>query len=311
MREATPAQRISRDRVTALRIAFVCTNYNNAAVTEAAVRSLHGAAGDVQIRHVIVDNRSRDDELDRLRELAAAHDQVDLIESPTNRGYFRGLNLGLAHLRQRYPDHEYVVVGNNDLLFTADFVQQLERHREVLDEWAVVAPDLVTPEGAHQNPHVRVSISRWRKRVWRVHAASYPAAMAVRLLARLTRCLTARPENAPTSRHYLEPGPVEQGYGACYLLGPAFWRHFRRLAAPTFLMQEEFFLSEQLKLIGQSVYYDPRFSITHAGHATTGAIPSRRQWQFVHEAHRVYRHYESLSASDRRRFIERALEEAE
>lgn len=294
-----------------MKLAYVCTNFNNAAVTRAAVESLGRGATGIDLRIVVVDNRSRGEEVSQLRELAAEYDVVDLVESPANLGYFRGLNLGLRHLQGQHPDHEHVVIGNNDLIFPEDFARTLDRHRDVLDEWAVVAPDIVTHEGVHQNPHVRVPISTWRKRVWGIHASTYPAAVTVRVLARMTRRLTIRPENAPDGAHHLAPGPVEQGYGACYLLGPAFWRHFRRLAAPTFLMQEEFFLYEQLKLIGQLTYYDPRFVVVHAGHATTGAIPSRRQWEFVRDAHRIYRRYAALSVEEQRRFIERSLEDRE
>jgi GT2 family glycosyltransferase len=294
-----------------MRLAYVCTNFNNAGVTREAVESfVRGKAG-ADLRIVVVDNRSRDDDLARLRAFAAEYNEVDLVESPSNLGYFRGLNLGLRHLQQRYAAHVHVVVGNNDLIFPEDFARTVDRYRAILEEWAVVAPDLVTRDGIHQNPHVRVPISSWRKRIWAIHASTYSAAVAVRVMARMTRRFTIRPENAANGAHHLTPGPVEQGYGACYLLGPAFWRHFRRLAAPTFLMQEEFFLYEQLKLIGQLTYYDPRFVVVHAGHATTGAIPNRRQWQFVRDAHRIYRQYASLSTPERRRFIERSLEDPE
>lgn len=294
-----------------MKLAFVCTNYNNAAVTRDAVESLTRGATGADLRVVVVDNRSRDDELARLRASIGAHDHVEIVASPSNVGYFPGINLGLRHLQRHHPDREYVIVGNNDLLFPEDFTQRIEQHRAIFDQWAVVAPDLVTPAGIHQNPHVRVPISEWRKRVWGVYASSYAAAVAVRLAARLTRRLTVRPENVPNGTHHLTPGPVEQGYGACYLLGPVFWRHFRRLAAPTFLMQEEFFLYEQLKLIGQLTYYDPRFVVVHTGHATTATMPDRRQWEFVRDSHRLYRRYASLSAAERRRFIEHSLEDAE
>ena len=292
-----------------MKLAYVCTNYNNARVTRDAVRSLVGSAHGADLRIVVVDNQSRPESLAALRGLAEEHEQLDVVASPSNVGYFRGLNLGLRHLEEHRPGHDLVVVGNNDLLFPEDFVRTVDEHRAVFDQWAVVAPDLVTPDGVHQNPHVRIPISPWRKRVWGLHASSYAVAVAVRMAARLTRSITTRPENLPTGDHYRTPGPVEQGYGACYLLGPVFWKHFRRLAAPTFLMQEEFFLYEQLKLIGQLTYYDPRFVVVHAGHATMGAIPSRRQWEFVRDSHRIYRQYARLSAPERRQFIERSLED--
>ena len=93
------------------------------------------------------------------------------------------------------------------------------------------------------------------------------------------------------------------GYGACYLLGPLFFRHFDCLCAPTFLMQEEFFLSEQLKFIGQMTYYDPRFVVQHVGHATMHRVPSRRHWGFSRDAYRTYKCYLGLSREEQCRLI--------
>lgn len=286
-----------------MKIGYVCTNYNNSGYTRAAIASLHasGHADDVHV--VVVDNQSLPDDVVALRRAAAEFPNVELVLQSTNVGYFAGLNVGIRTLRQRHPDVVHLVVGNNDLEFPAEFVPQVARHREVLEQWAVVAPDLVTPEGVHQNPHVLHPISRARRAVWDAYYASYPIAMVIRKLAHLTRRLSVRPENAPGSALYQVAQPVEQGYGACYLLGPAFFRHFDAFCAPTFLMQEEFFLYEQLKRIGQLTYYDPRFVVRHRGHATMGTLPSRRHWALAREAHRVYKRYLDMSTTEQDSFL--------
>lgn len=114
--------------------------------------------------------------------------------------------------------------------------------------------------------------------------------------------MTARKENARSSRLHRTPGPIEQGYGACYLLGPLFFRHFRELWAPTFLGQEEYFLSEQLKTVGQKVYYEPRFMVTHQTHATIGRWLNRRAWECARESYQIYKRYAGMSAAERVRF---------
>ena len=69
------------------------------------------------------------------------------------------------------------------------------------------------------------------------------------------------------------------------------------------MMQEEFFLAEQLKHIGQMPYYDPRFVVTHFDHAATHQLPGRHYWQISREAHRVSKHYLSLPAAEQAEFI--------
>jgi GT2 family glycosyltransferase len=283
-----------------MKLGYVCTNYNNSSFTRTAIASLlsDAAPGDVHV--VVVDNRSRDQDVADLRAIAAEFPSVELLFSPENVGYFPGLNLGIDHLRLRHPDVEHLVIGNNDLVFPPGFRETVARHRDVLDRWAVVAPDLVTPDGTHQNPHVLHPISRLRKAIWDVYYLSYATAVVIRHLARAAKRFTVRAENGATSQLYRTGGPIEQGYGACYLLGPKFFRHFRRLFAPTFMMQEEFFLYEQLKGIGEMTYYDPRFVVQHQGHATTDTLPSRRHWQISRDAHAVYKRYLTMAPAARR-----------
>ena len=284
-------------------VGYVCTNYNNAPVTRAAVASLYADNAPDRVRVVVVDNASHDADRAALGRLADEFRGVDVVYNAENVGYFPGLNIGIERLRGLRSDCDLMVVGNNDLEFPQGFVANVVRNREVLDRWAVVAPDLVSPEGQHQNPHVLRPISRLRRAVWDVHFSSRAAASLVRLAARATRRLTTRAENAPESTLHLTPGPIEQGYGACYLLGPAFFRHFSQLCAPTFLMQEEFFLSEQLATIGQQTWYDPRFVVLHRHHATMGAIPGRRHWEISRASHLVYKRYLAMSSAERQAFI--------
>jgi len=286
-----------------MKLGYVCTNYNNARFTRAAVESFVDAGRGHDIRIAVVDNASRADDVEQLRAIARESVVVDLVLNDRNLGYFPGLNAGLAQLRAAAPGIRHFVIGNNDLTFPVDFVDTVERHLAVLDQWAVVAPDLVTPDGVHQNPHVLHPLSRVRRALWDVYFASYPLGRLVKWAATTTKRFTIRAENAPDSQLYRQPGPIEQGYGACYLIGPKFFAHFSRLVAPTFMMQEEYFLYEQLLTIGQLTYYDPRFVVRHHGHATTDSLPSRRHWEIGRDAHRVYKRFRSMSPPEQRAFL--------
>ena len=286
-----------------MRVGFVCTNYNGSRYTRAAVSSLLDTprAPDVQV--VVVDNRSSEADVESLKHIASEYPTVELILNDENVGYFPGLNIGIERLRGSFPDIQHVVVGNNDLVFPKDLVNRLEEAQDIFETWAVVAPDLVTPDGLHQNPHVAHPISRFRRLVWDLYYASYPAARLIMQAARITSGLTARPERAPDSELFKVPGPIRMGLGACYVLGPVFFRHFSRLCAPTLLMQEEFFLAEQLKGIGQVPYYEPRLVVEHCDHGTMNRIPGREYWQISQRAHRVYKRYLSMSPQQQDDFI--------
>jgi GT2 family glycosyltransferase len=267
-----------------MNLGYVCTNYNNAAYTVEAVRSLAADAAH-EYHIVVVDNASAPADLETLQRLACEHPNVDLVLNGSNVGYFGGLNVGLKRLRETHPALEFMVVGNNDLVFPAGFGDSVARLRPVLLAHAVTCPDIVTADGQHQNPHVIRGISRLRKLVYRAYFANYYLALAIRRLARLTASTTARSD---VQRHAMG-GNIYAGHGACYILGPVFFQHFPGLPARTFLMGEEMFLARQLQEAGLAPYYEPSIKVLHRYHATVGKIPSRRMWELSREAYRIYR----------------------
>lgn len=289
-----------------MKLGFTCTNYNNAGFTAAALRTLHAQTGSHDLHVAVVDNGSGAADLERLRELQREFPRVDFAFTGENLGYFPGLNLGMRRLRARVPDLAHIVVGNNDLEFPPGFLDSVARHADVFERWAVVAPDLVTPTGVHQNPLVREPITRARQLVWALYYQSYAIASVIAAAARATHRFTARPERVHGDTLSRTPGPVIMGYGACYLLGPRFFEHFERLYAPTFLMQEEFFLSAQLGAVGQQVYYDPRFVVHHRDHASFDVLPSRRVWDVSRDSYRTYRAFLATSRERQLEMITRA-----
>lgn len=269
-----------------MKIGYVCTNYNNSRYTLEAAKSLLANAGH-DIRVVVVDNQSRPDGVEFLRQHMADLPGVDVLFNPENRGYFRGLNDGLRHLRKECPEIEYAIVGNNDLVFPQNFVDAVDRAQALFETRPVISPDIVTIDGEHQNPHVISKISKARELVYDVYYSNYYVGLAIRWAARMLRRFATRPD---MDSHAIA-GEIYQGHGACYILGPIFFREFGELWAPTFLMHEEYFLSKQLMDKGFRVYYEPSIMVQHHWHASMATIPGRRAWEAARDAHRVYRRY--------------------
>jgi len=274
---------------TGMQLAYVCTNYNNSKDTVSAVRSLRAGDGtDVPV--VVVDNASEKSEVDILIELQSVDDNVRIIALDSNLGYFRGLNVGLAAVREDCPDIDIIVTGNNDLLFPNDFLASVEAAFVDFAAHAVISPDIVTAEGEHQNPHVISGVSKLREVVFDIYHSNYQLALAIRwLAARLgKRARRGDEDNFETAM------PIVQGHGSCYLLSRKFFDEFGELWAPTFLFGEEYFLSLQLARKKQQIYYDPRVQVTHLWHASINKLPSRRQWELSRVAHRIYREHNPL-----------------
>lgn len=268
-----------------MKIGYVCTNYNNSGDTREAVDSL--CRNSDQFRIVVVDNNSDKENVEALKNLAQEFQHVELILNKGNVGYFKGLNIGIRHLRSNQPEIDIVVVGNNDLVFPADFADSLLRNLSTIEEHAVVSPDIVTMDGVHQNPHVIHRIGKFREFVYNLYYANYYLAIAIRQVAKMTKSFTDRPDEM----HHDVAQEIYQGYGACYVLSPVFFRHFEELWAPTFLMHEEFFLSKQLSEKGMSVYYEPSIKVEHRCHGAMQTITGRKAWEAARSAQKVYRQH--------------------
>jgi GT2 family glycosyltransferase len=270
-----------------MQIGFVFTNYNNATLTCQAVESLVNGAGWSDSRVVVVDNDSRPQDVQQLRVLQSRYPELRLILHDANVGYFPGLNLGLAFLRQEFPELSCVVAGNNDLLFPPDFHEQVQSCQDLLSRYAVLAPDLTTIDGVHQNPHVIRAISPIREVIWDAYYFDYRVARLIALIARVTRRLSRRAD----SDQHRTPQSIYQAYGACFILTPLFFQHFEQLWAPTFLMGEEYFLSHQVEAQGLELYYDPRIRVIHHEHASVARLPAKEFWKISKASHAVYREY--------------------
>ncbi|OLU33074.1 glycosyltransferase [Pseudomonas sp. PA27(2017)] len=269
-----------------MKLGYVCTNYNNSAYTRVAVDTLLKIPGhDCKI--VIVDNASDKENVEILRGIQKEFSSVDVIYSPNNSGYFSGLNAGIERLRMNYPDLGWMVVGNNDLEFPKDFIDNIEGKLSHFSTFPVISPDVVTLDGEHQNPHVIERISKVREFFYDVYYSNYYVGMLMLKLASLMPSLSERTDE----QQWRVARPIYQGHGSCYILGPKFFELFGKLWAPTFMMSEEFFLSKQLQDKGFKVYYDPGVQVLHHWHASLATLPGKRRWQMARDAHREYRKY--------------------
>ena len=134
-----------------MKIAFVAVNYNNCWITTnyvSNIKAIHGyEKHDVEI--VIVDNASQENDYKSLKKQIEKEQDVRLVHSDKNLGYFGGLNFGIKILN--YKDYDYIIAGNNDLFFSRDFFEILEK-KKYGNKQTVIVPDLETISGVHQNP---------------------------------------------------------------------------------------------------------------------------------------------------------------
>ncbi len=252
----------------------------------------------------MVDNGSTNAaDVEQLVKLIDGPKPIHLLLGDRNLGYFAGLDLGLQYLQALRNPWDAVIVGNNDVTFPSDLIMRLDYYRRLLQEWPIVSPALVDDSGQHQNPHVARPITRLRRSVWKIYHRNYLAARTIAAASKGLGSMAARCENDGNHPFHFAAGEIEQGYGAAYLLGERFFEEFARLPVLTFMMQEEFFLSELLRHHGTAIYYDPALIIRHHTHGSLGSFPARSRWQLARDAYAVYEHYLSLPPAHQKEML--------
>ena len=270
-----------------MRCAFVCVNFNGAGITEKFLRSVSlfvSESRDNQVVSVVVDNASSPDDFALLKAAVERYRNVLLVRSDVNLGYFGGLNFGLAALD--FSLYDYVVVGNNDLEYSANFLDKLVNNVYESDVM-VVAPDVVTNDGYHQNPHCPNRVSTSRKFLYRLYYLGYGVACFLTWGSRFLKFLVGGRRNDAFRRSQY----IHMGIGACYVLTKAFFKVYSRLDDSVFLYGEEALLAGQVMAAKGRTYYDSSLVVLHAESATLSALPSRRNYDFRRESYPKYRAY--------------------
>jgi len=104
-------------------IVAVILNWNGATDTTACLESLrHQTSRDVHI--LIVDNGSKDDSVDRIKDWATDHNvAIKLVENGANLGFAAGSNVGIKHALK--VGAEFVFLLNNDTVVEPEAVSRL------------------------------------------------------------------------------------------------------------------------------------------------------------------------------------------
>lgn len=268
-------------------VGFVFTNYNNSLLTIQAIHSVFSGPSRDRCFITIVDNQSNSSEIDILKTANLPYENVHFIFNENNAGYFKGLNIGIKYLRERFFGISTIIIGNNDLVFPIDFVASLKQKKEIFQKFPVVSPNIVTLDGIHQNPHVINEISRFREIIWDLYYLNYFFALIIKKIAFLSRGVTERKDY----HDHMVSRSIYQGYGACYILTKCFFDNFESLWAPTFLMGEEFYISKQIESKGFKIYYESSILVKHHDHATVDNMPSKKLWSVTKEFFRIYRKF--------------------
>jgi N-acetylglucosaminyl-diphospho-decaprenol L-rhamnosyltransferase len=264
-------------------IAVVTVTYNVEARILDWARALHLAwsklpeGHDGRLRTVAIDNASLDGTVTHLQDEAP---WVEVISSPTNRGFAAGCNIGLraAH------GSELFVLLNPDVIVAPDFFLVLAQ-QQWTDDLAAIGPSIRTPAGdIEQSARAfpRASTGLWGR-----------TTILTKLFPRLAskRELLADPM---LGRH-----DVDWVSGACLIISAAALDRVGEMDEGYFMYWEDADWCKRARDNGLYISFEPALEVIHYQGTSSATKPVATILAFHRSAYRYYRIHVAHSSSAR------------
>ncbi len=236
-------------------VAVIVLNYNSSSDCRKCVSFLKKQRG-VELEIVVVDNCSRTDDVEQLRQLCNEQD-CTLIENHENRGYNAGNNIGLRYAAEK--GYKYALIANPDMEFPQeDYLARIVAKMEEDSNIAVLGTSIVDAKGLCQNPLDFVSF--WSEFLWPIEMLKYKKSH--KSLSTVIGC-------------------TQSGYchivsGCCFCIRMSFAKQIGFFDENVFLYCEEPILAHQVKVAGMKEYYMSEVMAIHKHISSTKGNPHAR-----------------------------------
>jgi GT2 family glycosyltransferase len=264
---------------------FACVNYNNSAFTIDYIKSINKLKNleFANIQIIIVDNNSRTEDFKNVEDFSKTFENILLIRSNENTGYFGGLNLALESANT--GPLTYWIIGNNDLTFDEELLNKIfQSHAKLANDVFIIAPNIITQNNIHQNPHIIGRETRIQRIYRRVYYSNFYISLILQSVYNIIKIL----KGGNDRKNYDNNMKILMGYGACYILTPNFFKHFDKLDAPVFLMGEEGILANQIARAGGITMYQKELIVYHHDHSSIGKLPSKTLFDYSRISYKYY-----------------------
>jgi GT2 family glycosyltransferase len=272
-------------------LGIIATNYNNSLLTIQLIESICNLkqSNFVEVNTVIIiDNNSSLEERQLLEDFKVNLSfEIFIFFSEKNLGYFSGLNRGIELIYEKEIYFDFLMVGNNDLILSSDFLVDFGNNLDIYDGIPVVCPSLIDMDGNMQNPHLLNPRGIMRNLYLNLNFSSF-------YLSNIIQKFIMKIRKNRVSKSQLNSGFIEEGYGACYILTPYFFERYKFLFSPFFLMFEESALTYQLKMMGMLPFYDNSLVVYHKEHSTFIKYSNYFAWKCGRDSYKLFKNLPSI-----------------
>lgn len=269
------------------KIACFFVNYNNSSKSITCVESLaNQLRSQYSVEIFIIDNNSIAKEVGIIKEFASAHQlkgvSLDIIYLEENIGYFPALNYGYLLKKEIVTCCEYVIIGNNDLMFSSSFLQVLGEKKYQNDIF-VISPNIVNSDNNHQNPQIIHKYTQMQLLYLDLYHSSYFMACLIGAISKLVKFRGSQKSKSGYSKSQY----ISIGYGACYVLTNEFNVKIGEIPSYLFLMNEENALTDLVLKNNGRIYYESELIVHHLEHSSINLTPKRKMYKIVKESYKI------------------------
>jgi len=280
-----------------MNVVFIHVNYNNTSKTIDCVSSIfENSIEDVVFKIIIIDNNSRNQEKQQLKNWYNNQNKkvVTIHFLDDNIGYFPALNYGLIHY-QNIIDVDYVIIGNNDLLFENIFLTKLSKKKYDKSVF-VIAPNIVNEDNNHQNPQIVYKYKIHQLIFLDLYFTNYFLAKMLEYLSHIFRFRGSQTSRAGHDKSQF----ISIGYGACYILTKEYLNRIKTLPDYLFLMNEENALSDVVFKNNGRIYYDSELVVHHMEHSSVGLVIKKHIYKIAQKSYKISKkHFKNKDLYDK------------
>jgi len=241
------------------KILILCVDYNSAIDTIGFINSVLNMHSVIEV--VLILNSGKTNFPENFFNKKRLH----VYDYGSNLGYMQAASEGLKSYLKSNELPDWIILSNTDISFPdKNFFDRLS---EDTRQEFIIAPDIVSYDGAHQNPFLKKRLAR--KKLFfltKVNSCSLVSAL-YNLLAKIKiRCKMIKGIKTPESSFIYAP------HGSFIIIGSHYFTSGETLDHPAFLYGEELLIAERALRSGISTFYDSSYQVIHAEHVATGKM---------------------------------------
>ena len=246
---------------------FLILHYLNADVTIRCIESIINTIQQKNFEIVVVDNASNNGSVEELVERYGNKTEIHFLFNKVNLGYAQGNNVGFVYAKN-ILHADFICLANNDVIFSDK--QWCNKVLDIYEKesYYVLGPDVVTPQGEHQNPFRPevFGIGKVMKNLFHDIVVYILLKLGIQKKIRNKLNIKSVWENCNWSESQFDFSGVL--HGSCLIFSPAFIGEFDGFYKGTFLYVEEDILFYILHKLHCKYVYCKDLQVLHY-HATS------------------------------------------